>query len=93
MSAMTDATNPAVFDVTIICTTDDHQAEFWMSKLNMSVEGQQFPLVLAVSEDWGGSELGMVLEPFKAGRKVAIMPLPNTKSILSAWFSALGLPR
>lgn len=42
------------FDVTIICTTDDHQAAFWMSKLD-SGSDSQFPLVVAVSEDWNSS--------------------------------------
>jgi hypothetical protein len=52
------------FDVTIICTTDDHQAAFWMSKLDhpQEVDGNgetsPFPMVLAVSEDWGGSGAG-----------------------------------
>ena len=46
------------FDVTIIFTTDDHQAEFWMSKLNVASADEQFPMVLAVSEDWGGSGAG-----------------------------------
>jgi hypothetical protein len=46
------------FDVTIICTTDDHQADFWMSKLKPSSAGAvkkakvEFPMVIAVSEDW-----------------------------------------
>lgn len=52
------------FDVTIICTTDDHQAAFWMSKLSTALLASstsstgtgtttsQFPMVLAVSEDW-----------------------------------------
>ena len=44
------------FDVTIICTTDDHQAEFWMSKLSISKdEGSQFPMAIAVSEDWNNA--------------------------------------
>ena len=44
------------FDVTIICTTDDHQAAFWMSKLNTTNEDASlFPLVIAVSEDWTSS--------------------------------------
>jgi len=52
------------FDVTIICTTDDHQADFWMSKLKKkkitSISGAAdssslFPLVVAVSEDWTSS--------------------------------------
>mmetsp|Transcript_9681 Transcript_9681/g.23449 ORF Transcript_9681/g.23449 Transcript_9681/m.23449 type:complete len:537 (-) Transcript_9681:152-1762(-) len=45
------------FDVTIICTTDDHQAEFWMQKLKTGGAGSSdaiFPLVIAVSEDWAG---------------------------------------
>ena len=43
------------FDVTIICTTDDHQAAFWMSKLKSPTKGSLFPLVIAVSEDWNAS--------------------------------------
>ena len=44
------------FDVTIICTTDDHQAAFWMSKLKQSSSSSSlFPLVIAVSEDWNAS--------------------------------------
>jgi len=65
VTAMTLAENR--FDVTIICTTDDHQAEFWMSQLDTpptrGVKGSEtpplFPMVLAVSEDWeGGSGAG-----------------------------------
>jgi hypothetical protein len=41
------------YDVTIICTTDDYQAEFWMAKLKpKSVGADNFPMVIAVSEDW-----------------------------------------
>jgi len=44
------------FDVTIICTTDDHQANFWMTKLKHGAsnvgDDSVFPLVVAVSEDW-----------------------------------------
>lgn len=54
VTAMTLPEN--VFDVTIICTTDDHQAAFWMSKLQQTnTNGGIFPLVLAVSEDWEAS--------------------------------------
>lgn len=60
------------FDVTIICTTDDYQAEFWMSKLNMAVAGEQFPLVLAVSEDWGGSGAGNGLGTLYAWKKACV---------------------
>ena len=70
------------FDVTIICTTDDHQAEFWMSKLSDAVKGggngekkdgddSQFPLVIAVSEDWGGSGAGNGLGTLYAWKKAA----------------------
>jgi hypothetical protein len=56
-----------LYDVTIICTTDDFQAEFWEDRLSQGIcsrrrqvvsqgdkegEGSLFPLVLAVSEDW-----------------------------------------
>jgi hypothetical protein len=57
------------FDVTIICTTDDHQAEFWMSKLNVASAEEQFPMVLAVSEDWGGSGAGNGLGTLYAWKK------------------------
>jgi hypothetical protein len=58
-----------LFDVTIICTGDDHQAAYWMDKLQAGVfahsssttttttssTAKHFPMVLAVSEDWNGS--------------------------------------
>ena len=42
------------FDVTIICTTDDYQAEYWMDVLSTGLlsGGKK---VLAVSEDWTAS--------------------------------------
>jgi hypothetical protein len=54
------------FDVTIVCTTDDHQAEFWMTKLGQNFSNTNndgpFPMVIAVSEDWndpGGAGNGL----------------------------------
>lgn len=68
VTAMTQPENR--FDVVIICTTDDYQAEFWMSKLSMEkAEGEQFPVVLAVSEDWGGSGAGNGLGTLYAWKK------------------------
>lgn len=61
MSAMTSTTNPALFDVTIICTTDDFQATYWMERLSSGVckssadSTNNYPMVLAVSEDWNSS--------------------------------------
>ena len=49
-----------LFDVTIVCTTDDHQASYWMERLAAGVcakpssSSSLYPLVLAVSEDWPG---------------------------------------
>lgn len=46
------------FDVTIICTTDEFQADFWMTKLkqqnkkNDDTSSSMFPLIVAVAEDW-----------------------------------------
>jgi hypothetical protein len=48
------------FDVTIICTTDDHQATYWMDVLETGL--LQGKMVLAVSEDWssaGGAGNGL----------------------------------
>jgi hypothetical protein len=72
VTAMTDPTTRSLFDVTIICTTDDHQASYWMERLSQGVcrrtstsnaDGvDMFPLVLAVSEDWndaGGAGNGL----------------------------------
>lgn len=46
------------FDVTIICTTDDFQAAYWMDLLSQSSKSK----ILAVSEDWlssGGAGNGL----------------------------------
>lgn len=46
------------FDVTIICTTDDHQAEYWMDVLEngiLSSPSSSHYKVLAVSEDWNNA--------------------------------------
>ena len=69
VEAMTKPENR--FDVTIICTTDDHQAEFWMSKLDTKDkdDDSEFPCVLAVSEDWGGSGAGNGLGTLYAWKK------------------------
>lgn len=62
MSAMTNATSPALFDVTIVCTTDDYQAAYWMDRLSKGIckntnngASSLYPMVLAVSEDWSSS--------------------------------------
>uniref|UniRef100_A0A7S2ET75 Uncharacterized protein n=1 Tax=Trieres chinensis TaxID=1514140 RepID=A0A7S2ET75_TRICV len=69
VAAMTDSSSRSLYDVTIICTTDDHQADYWSTRLSEGVcrkppsaaEGTKFPLVLAVSEDWspGGAGNGL----------------------------------
>ena len=61
------------FDVTVVCTTDDHQAEFWMSKLAKRVvktdESSKFPMILAVSEDWSAGGAGNGLGTLYAWQK------------------------
>jgi len=58
----------SLYDVTIICTTDDYQAAYWMERLGSGIcakdEGAisgSFPIVLGVSEDWakGGAGNGL----------------------------------
>ena len=41
------------FDVTIVCTTDDYQASYWMDLLESGLLANA--KVLAVSEDWNAS--------------------------------------
>lgn len=48
------------FDVTIICTTDDHQAAYWMDRLASGL--LQGTKVLAVSEDWCVQCCGLLRE-------------------------------
>jgi hypothetical protein len=86
IAAMTDTDNPSLFDVTIICTTDDHQADYWTKRLSEGIckapssshddghSSSPFPLVLAVSEDWaqGGAGNGLgTLYAFEKACRVA----------------------
>lgn len=79
---MSDTTNKALqaavsamgnefFDVTVICTTDDHQASYWMNLLEQGLlQGKK---VLAVSEDWGGSGAGNGLGTLYAYEKAVAL--------------------
>lgn len=79
--AAINAPSGNLYDVTIICTTDDHQAEYWMAKLSEGVckkpadsGDAKFPMVLAVSEDWsdGGAGNGLgTLYAFTKASKLA----------------------
>ena len=69
----------ALYDVTIVCTTDDHQAAYWMEQLAAGVcqssggSGGPYPMVLAVSEDWGGSGAGNGLGTLYAYQKAVAL--------------------
>lgn len=74
VAAMTDT--QSLYDVTIICTTDDHQAEYWMKRLSeglcaSSSDDTVFPMVLAVSEDWGAGGAGNGLGTLYAFQKAS----------------------
>ena len=59
VTAMTSGLNR--FDVTIICTTDDFQAEYWMKRLGDGIckdDSSTNKMVLACSEDWGAGGAG-----------------------------------
>jgi hypothetical protein len=78
IACINSTSTPAVYDVTIICTTDDHQAAYWTKRLSAGVchssSKDQFPMVLAVSEDWsaGGAGNGLgTLYAFQKACKVA----------------------
>jgi len=79
LAAMNDGTS--VFDVTIVCTTDDHQAAYWMDRLSHGLlkkkeGGGLYPMVLAVSEDWndaGGAGNGLgTLYAFRKAASLAV---------------------
>mmetsp|Transcript_3930 Transcript_3930/g.5170 ORF Transcript_3930/g.5170 Transcript_3930/m.5170 type:complete len:552 (-) Transcript_3930:200-1855(-) len=75
--------NGELFDVIIVCTTDDHQASYWMNRLSNGVCARKksggsiandspYPMVLAVSEDWNsGSGAGNGLGTLYAFQKAA----------------------
>lgn len=81
--AAINAPSGNLFDVTIICTTDGHQADYWMTKLSegvckktdSSLGDDKFPMVLAVNEDWndaGGAGNGLgTLYAFSKATKLA----------------------
>lgn len=82
MQASVQAMNKGeMFDVTIVCTTDDFQATYWMDRLSMGVcassndkNGSPYPMVLAVSEDWnGGSGAGNGLGTLYAFQKASAL--------------------
>uniref|UniRef100_A0A7S2XTE0 Uncharacterized protein n=1 Tax=Attheya septentrionalis TaxID=420275 RepID=A0A7S2XTE0_9STRA len=73
IAAILDTKSRAVYDVTIVCTTDDFQAEYWMKRLSEGVckkeSSDPFPMVLAVSEDWGPGGAGNGLGTLYAYQK------------------------
>jgi len=68
------------FDVVIVCTTDDHQAEYWMNLLADSVTST----VLAVSEDWGAGGAGNGLGTLYAWKKACKLALDSKNMDLAA---------
>jgi len=92
LSAIESGAN--LFDVTIICTTDDHQASYWMKRLSEGVclnkdpSTSLYPLVLAVSEDWNskggaGNGLGTLYAYEKATRLGKELHNINLEELLS----------
>jgi hypothetical protein len=82
MSQMTSCT-PPLYDVTIICTTDDYQAAYWMDRLSSGVcqkpstnnGDTKYPMVLAVSEDWAASGAGNGLGTLYAFQKACAVAM------------------
>jgi len=83
IKAMTNTESPSVYDVTIVCTTDDHQADFWMKRLSEGIckntaddsseNKSAFPMVLAVSEDWAKGGAGNGLGTLYAFEKACLV--------------------
>lgn len=66
VSAMTSGDNQ--FDVTIICTTDEYQADYWMQRLGDGI-CKNSRMVLACAEDWGPGGAGNGLGTLYAYQK------------------------
>jgi hypothetical protein len=66
VTAMTSGDNQ--FDVTIICTTDDFQADYWMQRLGDGI-CKNSRMVLACAEDWGPGGAGNGLGTLYAYQK------------------------
>ena len=113
INSIIDKENRSLFDVTIVCCTDDHQAEYWVRRLSEGVckgdnnkdesssnPASNFPLVLAVSEDWdkGGAGNGLgTLYAFEKACKVAsesfqldLKSLLKDKQISAALYHTAG---
>jgi hypothetical protein len=97
VTAMTSGTNR--FDVTIICTTDDFQAEYWMKRLSDGI-CRDSQMVLACAEDWGpggaGNGLGTLYAYTKACKlaknkyDVDLDHLLSTGQVSAALFHTAG---
>lgn len=81
----------ALYDVTIVCTTDDFQSAYWMDQLARGIcrpksgpSDSPYPMVLAVSEDWGGSGAGNGLGTLYAFQKAVALAQEKYKVDLSA---------
>ncbi|GMI07536.1 hypothetical protein TrLO_g8252 [Triparma laevis f. longispina] len=65
----------ARYDVVIVCTSDDFQAAYWTRRLTSGLcspsdsSDSPFPMVLAVSEDWGAGGAGNGLGTLYAFKK------------------------
>eukprot|EP00560_Eucampia_antarctica_P005153 CAMPEP_0197842098 /NCGR_PEP_ID=MMETSP1437-20131217/46550_1 /TAXON_ID=49252 ORGANISM="Eucampia antarctica, Strain CCMP1452" /NCGR_SAMPLE_ID=MMETSP1437 /ASSEMBLY_ACC=CAM_ASM_001096 /LENGTH=497 /DNA_ID=CAMNT_0043451937 /DNA_START=40 /DNA_END=1530 /DNA_ORIENTATION=+ len=71
-------TKRCLYDVTIICTTDDYQAKYWIKRLSEGIcksdgkDSSSFPMVLAVSEDWSTGGAGNGLGTLYAYQKACL---------------------
>lgn len=101
IKAITESSTPAVFDVTIVCTTDDYQAAYWTERLSEGIcktessESISFPMVLAVSEDWSkggaGNGLGTLYAFEKACRVAKERHGVDLKSLMASKTVSAGL--
>eukprot|EP00518_Triparma_eleuthera_P020152 CAMPEP_0197545482 /NCGR_PEP_ID=MMETSP1320-20131121/505_1 /TAXON_ID=91990 /ORGANISM="Bolidomonas sp., Strain RCC2347" /LENGTH=534 /DNA_ID=CAMNT_0043104997 /DNA_START=27 /DNA_END=1631 /DNA_ORIENTATION=+ len=64
------------YDVVIVCCTDDFQSSYWSQRLRAGIcspkdgsNASPFPMVLAVSEDWGAGGAGNGLGTLYAYKK------------------------
>ena len=76
------------YDVVIVCCTDDHQATYWSRRLSAGIcamkdgsSASPFPMVFAVSEDWGAGGAGNGLGTLYAYKKAESLAIQCSELI------------
>lgn len=86
------------YDVVIVCCTDDFQSSYWSQRLRAGIcspkdgsNSSPFPMVLAVSEDWGAGGAGNGLGTLYAYKKAEALAKSMFSVDLTAQLSSSAI--